>query len=117
VQPNGLAFSVDEGVLYVIDSRRGQIRAFDVLPNGLLAKQTDRLFADLNGSEPGNPDGMKVDTAGNVYSGGTGGIWILDPQGKNSDGSSTDTRRQLTSALAAMIGRRSSSPGETLWVP
>ena len=56
VQPNGLAFSVDEGVLYVIDSRRGQIRAFDVLPNGLLAKQTDRLFADLNGSEPGNPD-------------------------------------------------------------
>lgn len=25
---------------------------------------------------------MKVDTAGNIYSGGTGGIWILDPQGK-----------------------------------
>jgi gluconolactonase len=82
VQPNGLAFSPDETVLYIIDSRRGQIRAFDVLPNGMLAKQTDRVFADLRGSEPGNPDGMKVDTAGNVYSGGTGGIWILDPQGK-----------------------------------
>jgi gluconolactonase len=82
VQPNGLAFSADESVFYIIDSRRGQIRAFDVLPNGLLAKQTDRLFADLNGNEPGNPDGMKVDTAGNVYSGGTGGIWILDSQGK-----------------------------------
>jgi gluconolactonase len=25
---------------------------------------------------------MKVDTAGNVYSGGAGGIWIVDPKGK-----------------------------------
>jgi gluconolactonase len=25
---------------------------------------------------------MKVDTAGNVYSGGAGGIYILDPKGK-----------------------------------
>jgi hypothetical protein len=48
-----------------------------MLPNGTLAKQTERLFADLGGSEPGNPDGMKVDTAGNVYSGGAGGIYIL----------------------------------------
>jgi gluconolactonase len=82
VQPNGLAFSPDESVLYIIDSRSGQIRAFDVLPNGTLAKQTDRVFADLRGSEPGGPDGMKVDTAGNVYSGGAGGIYILDPKGK-----------------------------------
>jgi hypothetical protein len=58
------------------------IRAFDVLPNGLLAKQTDRVFADLRGSEPGVADGMKVDTAGNVYCGGAGGLWILDPTGK-----------------------------------
>jgi gluconolactonase len=82
VGPNGLAFSPDESVLYIIDSRRRQIRVFDMLPNGTLAKQTERLFADLGGSEPGNPDGMKVDTAGNVYSGGSGGIYILDPKGK-----------------------------------
>jgi gluconolactonase len=82
VLPNGLAFSPDESVLYVNDSRRGHIRAFDVMPTGVLAKQTDRVFADLRGSEPGIPDGMKVDTAGNVYCGGAGGIWILDPQGK-----------------------------------
>src|SRR5438309_1265024 len=82
VGPNGLAFSPDESVLYIIDARRRQIRAFDMLPNGTLAKQTERLFADLGGSEPGNPDGMKVDTAGNVYSGGSGGIYILDPKGK-----------------------------------
>ena len=82
VFPNGLAFSPDESVLYINDSRRGHIRAFDLLPNGTLAKQTDRVFADLRGSEPGVPDGMKVDVAGNVYCGGAGGIWILDPQGK-----------------------------------
>jgi gluconolactonase len=82
IGPNGLAFSPDESVLYIIDARRRQIRAFDMLPNGTLAKQTERLFADLGGSEPGNPDGMKVDTAGNVYSGGAGGIYILDPKGK-----------------------------------
>ena len=82
VIPNGLAFSPDESVLYITDSRRGHIRAFTLMPNGLLAKQSDRVFADLRGSEPGVPDGMKVDTAGNVYCGGAGGIWILDPSGK-----------------------------------
>src|SRR5258705_11441314 len=81
VFPNGIAFSPDESILYVTDFRRGLIRAVDLLPNGLLAKQTDRVFADLRGSEPGGPDGMKVDVAGNVYCGGAGGIYILDPKG------------------------------------
>jgi gluconolactonase len=82
VFPNGLAFSPDERVLYVDDFRRGHIRAFDIAPNGTLALQTDRIFADVSGAEPGGPDGMKVDTAGNIYCGGSGGIDILDPNGK-----------------------------------
>jgi gluconolactonase len=82
IVPNGLAFSPDESILYINDSRRGHIRAFDMAPNGTLAKQTDRVFADLRGAEPGVPDGMKVDTAGNVYCGGSGGLYILDPKGK-----------------------------------
>src|SRR5258708_4734839 len=82
VVPNGLAFSPDESVLYINDSRRGHIQAFDLMPNGTLAKQTDRVFADLRGSEPGVPDGMKVDVEGNVYCGGAGGLWIMDPRGK-----------------------------------
>jgi len=80
--PNGLAFSPDETVLYINDTRRGHIRAFELLPNGTLAKHTNRVFADLRGSEPGVPDGMKVDVEGNVYCGGAGGIWIIDPSGK-----------------------------------
>jgi len=47
-----------------------------------LAKNTDRVFADLRGPEAGVPDGMKVDVDGNVYCGGAGGLWIMDSKGK-----------------------------------
>ena len=56
VLPNGLAFSPDESVLYINDTRRGHIRAFELLPSGMLAKHTDRVFADLRGPEPGVPE-------------------------------------------------------------
>src|SRR5260370_5719035 len=82
VLPNGRAFSPDESVLYINDTRRGHIRVFELLPRGMLAKHTDRVFADLRGPEPGVPDGMKVDVEGNVYCGGAGGIWVMDPAGK-----------------------------------
>ena len=83
VTPNGLAFSDDEGILYINDSRRGHIRAFDVQANGTLALGTDRVFADLRGERPGVPDGMKVDVEGNVYCGGSGGIWVFDSSGNH----------------------------------
>jgi len=82
IGPNGLAFSPDESILYVNDARRRIVRAYDLLPNGTVAKQTSRLFADMGGPEPGVPDGMKVDTAGNVYTGGAGGLYIMDKTGK-----------------------------------
>ena len=83
VFPNGLAFSRDESTLYINDSRRGHIRAFEVQPNGTLALATDHIFADLRGERPGVPDGMKVDVEGNVYCGGSGGIWIFDSSGSH----------------------------------
>ncbi len=81
-RPNGLALSPDESILYINDTRRRHIRAFDLEPNGMPLLATDRVFCDLNGERPGNPDGMKVDGAGNVYCGGAGGIWVIDPAGK-----------------------------------
>ncbi|HXJ02158.1 MAG TPA: SMP-30/gluconolactonase/LRE family protein [Micropepsaceae bacterium] len=80
--PNGLAFSPDESVLYIDDTRRHHIRAFGLLPNGAIAKETSRVFADLSGPEPGVPDGMKVDSAGNVFCGGSGGLYVMDKTGK-----------------------------------
>lgn len=82
-RPNGLALSPDESVLYINDTRRRHIRAFDLEPNGMPLIATDRVFCDLGGEREGNPDGMKVDTEGNVYCGGSGGIWVIDPAGKH----------------------------------
>ena len=52
-------------------------------PNGTLALATDRVFCDLSGERPGIPDGMKVDVEGNVYCGGSGGIWVMDASGNH----------------------------------
>ena len=82
IVPNGLMFSPDESILYINDSRKGHIRSFEVMPNGTLAKQSGKVIIDLTGSEPGVPDGMKVDIEGNIYTGGSGGLYILDPSGK-----------------------------------
>jgi gluconolactonase len=70
---NGLAFSPDESILYVNDTRERHIRAFDVSPYGGISGS--RVFAKLEGDGFGAPDGMKVDTLGNVYCTGPGGIW------------------------------------------
>jgi len=83
VLPKGLCFSPDESILYINDSRRRHIRAFDVEPTGLLALATDRVFCAMTGERPGNPDGMKVDREGHVYCTGPGGIWILDSTGNH----------------------------------
>ena len=79
-RPNGIALSPDETVLYVNDTSRGHIRAFDLSPDGNTAN--GRVLIDMRGDEPGAPDGMKVDREGNVYCTGPGGFWIIDPQGK-----------------------------------
>lgn len=77
--PNGLAFSPDESVLYIINSRPSHIRAFDVAPDGSISNS--RIFIDMGEAET-RPDGMKVDQQGNVYFGGPDGLWIINPSGK-----------------------------------
>jgi gluconolactonase len=80
VYPNGLAFSRDEKLLYVNDTRLGIIRAFDVRTDGSVGP--GRLFHKLAGNEPGVADGMKIDSEDNVYCTGPGGIHIMDSSGK-----------------------------------
>src|SRR5262245_28075384 len=72
--PNGLAFTPDESVLYVNDSDRKHIRAFDVSADGRLTKS--RILLDMASNEPGVPDGMKVDLQGNIFCTGPGGTWV-----------------------------------------
>ena len=78
--PNGLAFSPDESILYVDDSERRHIRAFDVQEEGKLVN--DRVILDMASPDPGVPDGMKVDAAGNIFCTGPGGIWVCRPSGE-----------------------------------
>jgi gluconolactonase len=74
--PNGLAFSPDEKLLYVNDTRVNKLYVHDVRADGSLSET--REWHQLQGNEPGAADGMKVDSEGNVYTSGPGGIHILD---------------------------------------
>jgi sugar lactone lactonase YvrE len=77
--PNGLAFSPDESVLYIDDSARKHIRAFDVRADGTLTGS--RVLLDMASDDPGVPDGLKVDARGNVFCTGPGGTWVCRATG------------------------------------
>ncbi|MDI7065363.1 SMP-30/gluconolactonase/LRE family protein, partial [Klebsiella pneumoniae] len=86
--PNGLAFSPDESVLYIVESRGEprKIRAFDVDMSGDSAVlSNNRVLIDAGA---GTPDGFRVDTHGNLWCGwGMGtdeldGVRAFTPQGE-----------------------------------
>ena len=79
VQPNGLCFSLDESRLFVNDTERGHVRVFGVEVNGDL--NGGAVWAVTEGDEPGSPDGMKIDSRGNLYCTGPGGIHVFDASG------------------------------------
>jgi len=76
-KPNGLCFSKDEKLLYINDTVRQHIRVFDVKGDGSITN--GRLFAELQGDKAGVADGMKVDSQGNIYCCGPGGVHIFSP--------------------------------------
>lgn len=78
-RPNGLCFSRDESLLLVNDTARKHIRVFEVTATGGL--KGGGVWAETKGEKPGAPDGMKIDSAGNVYCCGPGGIHVFDPTG------------------------------------
>ncbi len=85
VAPNGLAFSPDGRRLYVDDTERNHVRAFDVRPDGSLTNSTVLIdFARTPAADglSGAPDGLKVDTRGNLFCTGPGGIWVLAADGE-----------------------------------
>jgi gluconolactonase len=84
--PNGVAFSPDESVLYVVEGRATPNRlilAYDVVENGTkLANK--RTFIDCDG---GMADGFTVDEDGNLWCGWGGsaeknGVSVFNPHGK-----------------------------------
>ncbi|MYH62232.1 MAG: SMP-30/gluconolactonase/LRE family protein [Caldilineaceae bacterium SB0675_bin_29] len=69
LRPNGLCFSPDEDLLYIVDTGRSHdpngpshIRVFDVTADNRL--ENGRLFVDMN---PGMADGIRCDEDGNLW--------------------------------------------------
>lgn len=85
-RPNGLAFSPDEKRLYVAqsDEKAAIWRVFDVKRDGTI--ENSRVLFDATsmvGARRGLPDGLKIDTEGNLFATGPGGVLVLTPQGKH----------------------------------
>jgi gluconolactonase len=98
--PNGLAFSPDEKLLYVSNTRPDpHLRVYRVRRDGKLghsnvfaempyvpAPQGTTFVTDEGRARPatekgGVPDGLKVDIEGRIYCTGPGGIWVWEPDG------------------------------------
>lgn len=84
LQPNGLAFSPDESILYIADSGASHdpdaarhIRAFDVTDDGRLVN--GRVAAVL---DAGLPDGFRVDTGGNIWTSAGDGVHCFTAAGE-----------------------------------
>ncbi len=76
-RPNGLTFSPDERTLYIADTARHHVRAFEVTPDGSLSNA--RIFEEMR--EAGRPDGMKVDREGRLYV-CAGTVQVFAPDGR-----------------------------------
>lgn len=84
-RPNGLAFSPDEKTLYVANSDPDKAiwMAFPVKADGTLGQGKE--FANVTAMTKDNkglPDGMKVDSRGNLWATGPGGVHVYSPDGK-----------------------------------
>ncbi len=80
-QPNGLAFSPDESLLYVADSAEspGPIHAYEVRDGEVGERRLLRMV------EPGIPDGMRVDTEGRIWTSSADSVQVLDATGELID--------------------------------
>jgi gluconolactonase len=122
--PNGIAFSPDETVLYVANTRPGQyILAFDIDDSGDVCGT--RHFADMPSETATNgvPDGMKVDVEGRVYCTGPDGCWVFDPSGElmgiirlpeypaNCGWGGPDNRTMFFTANTSVYSLRMTTPG------
>ena len=83
VEPNGLAFSPDERILYVSDtgvlrdsSAPRQIRAYDVIDGSCV---NGRVFAEIT---VGVSDGFRVDEEGRVWTSSGDGVRVFTPDGE-----------------------------------
>ncbi|HEY1082765.1 MAG TPA: SMP-30/gluconolactonase/LRE family protein [Prosthecobacter sp.] len=85
--PNGIDLSPDEKTLYIAvsDKDNNRIMAYDLQPDGSV--KNGRVFFNAqplrSAERKGGCDGMKVDSHGNIWTTGPGGVLIISPEGKH----------------------------------
>lgn len=79
-RPNGIGLSPNDSTLYVNDSGRTLVWAYDITEDGQI-KNRHRFAAPRDQGAEGTTDGLAVDANGNVYTTGPGGIWVYGPNG------------------------------------
>jgi gluconolactonase len=124
--PNGLCFAEDESVLFVNDTTRMHIRRFETIGGAVAGGE---VWAELPAGGPGlPPDGMKIDTQGNLYCCGPGGIHVFTgdrahPLGvvrtpeavANFNWGDPDRRTLYLTATTSLYSLRVRVPGPALW--
>jgi gluconolactonase len=77
-----VGFSPDGKVLYISNTEpQALLLRYDVGPDGKLSNR--KLIADLTKDKGiGVPDGLKVDSKGDLWASGQGGFRIFSPEGK-----------------------------------
>lgn len=85
--PNGIDLSPDEKTLYIAvsDKDSNRIMAYDLQPDGSV--KNGRVFFNAqplrSAERKGGCDGMKVDSLGNIWTTGPGGVLVISPGGKH----------------------------------
>ena len=79
LSPNGIALSPDNRALYITDSSVWM--AIDLDGSGMPAAQRQFVASEKVGGSRG--DGMKADSAGNIWTSGRGGIYVFSPRGEH----------------------------------
>jgi D-xylonolactonase len=121
--PNGMAFSPDDRLLYVADTRANHVLVFDYdLTSGRI--ENERTFATFPEDDDGAPDGVTVDAEGGVWVAATGS-WAVsryEPSGALDRRVSLQARKPTSvgfggddmTTLYVTSSSRESSPGEEL---
>jgi sugar lactone lactonase YvrE len=85
-RPNGVVLTADDSHLLVADTAQGHVRIFEMTPGGAL--RNGRILVDQFPGRTGvgrgpRPDGMKLDSLGNLYVAANSpeGIWVFSPDG------------------------------------
>lgn len=124
--PNGIGFSPDGKTLYISNyGPEMYVRAYDVGIAGVLSNPRD--FIRYPGPQVREaPDGLKVDSEGNLWTTGPGGIRIISPAGKvlgqiklpeiasNIAFGGTDRRTVYITASHSVYRLHSEVPGQML---